>query len=180
MRLVPWIAALALGTAAAVHADPSSRALPQAAAEHVLDTADGPVRLADLDGEVVVVNFWATWCKPCVKEMPLLEALHARLQERGGRVLAVSVDRDPEAVARYIEREGLRLPVAVDGPDGLARMLDLPALPYTIVLDRSGRVGFAGPGGEGEPWTHMETALRTVLDRTPGDRAEVSATGDGR
>jgi thiol-disulfide isomerase/thioredoxin len=124
-----------------------------------------------LRGEVVVVNFWATWCKPCKREMPLLDALNTRMQG-AGRVIAVSIDRDRKRVARFVEENGLGLPVYVDGPDGLASTLDLEFLPYTLVLDADGEVAFAGPVRPGEPWREF-TAL---VDRlTAGIRGQEGA-----
>lgn len=113
--------------------------------------------VGSLRGEIVVVNFWATWCKPCKREMPLLDALNARMRGKG-RVVAVSIDRDRRRVAAYVAENGLHLPVFVDGPDGLASTLDLEYLPYTMVLDADGEVVFAGPVPSGEPWTEF-TAL---------------------
>jgi thiol-disulfide isomerase/thioredoxin len=122
--------------------------------------------LGDLRGEIVVVNFWATWCKPCTREMPLFDALNARMQ-RAGRVVAISIDRDPARVTRFVEEHGLRLPVFVDGPDGLATSLDLEFLPYTVVLDATGDVAFAGPVKEGKPWQEFTTLVDRLTASIP-------------
>lgn len=127
-------------------------------AVHPLRGLDGErLTVGSLRGEVVVVNFWATWCRPCKHEMPLLNALNARMQG-AGRVVAVSIDRDRKRVARFVEENHLSLPVYVDGPDGLASNLDLEFLPYTMVLDSDGTVAFAGPVHPGKPWRDF-TAL---------------------
>jgi thiol-disulfide isomerase/thioredoxin len=115
--------------------------VPGILARHVLHPlAGGTLSLADLRGQVVVLDFWATWCPPCRRELPRLDALHAELARKGGRVVAVSIDEDRENVDLFARRYGLRLPIALDGPDGLAHELDLREVPLTLVLDRDGRV----------------------------------------
>ncbi len=105
--------------------------------------------LADFLGQVLVVNFWATWCAPCVREMPDLERLHLALKDEGLAVLAVSQDRAGiGAVAPFLERLKLqRLPVYLDPPGNLARAFAIKGLPTTFIIDRQGRVvaGLIGP-----------------------------------
>jgi len=99
------------------------------------------VRLADLKGRPVLINFWATWCVPCVSEMPALEALAA---ERAGTplvIIAVSEDRKGESVvAPFVERLGLKkLPIYLDPETKALHAFESDALPTTILIDRRGR-----------------------------------------
>lgn len=98
-------------------------------------------RLADWRGEVVVLNFWATWCAPCRAEMPSLDALAAAHEGRGVAVLAVATGRNPpEAIARFYAEAGIaRLPVLTDRGSALARAMGVMGLPATILIDREGR-----------------------------------------
>ena len=117
--------------------------------EHVLRTPDGSrLGLSSLRGEVVVVNFWASWCTPCRRELPALDAMSTELAPRGARFLAVSIDTDPRNAKRFAKSIDLRLPIYADGPDGLAQSLDLGAVPLTLVLDRGGNVVYASSGSD--------------------------------
>jgi peroxiredoxin len=98
------------------------------------------ITLAAYRGEVVVVNFWASWCAPCRKELPVMNQWHESWAPRGGRVVAISVDTDVRKARRFATDAKLTLTVLHDGPDGLARAIDIPSLPCTFLLDRDGRV----------------------------------------
>ncbi|HMB69319.1 MAG TPA: TlpA disulfide reductase family protein [bacterium] len=135
--------------------------------KHELRALDGTATasLGDLQGEVTVVNFWASWCKPCRKELVELDAMTRRLEPAGVRVVAVSIDHDVRKAARFIDGEGLSLPVYHDGPDGLARELDLPWLPCTVVMDAAGRVVRVDGGGDPETMQALESAVRSMTSR---------------
>ena len=110
-------------------------------ASHELASFDGgKTKLSSLRGDVVVVNFWATWCAPCKKELALFDGWNSEWSGRGVRIVAVSIDKDARKAKRFAEEMSLSLTVLHDGPDGLARSLDLPSVPCTYVLDRDGRI----------------------------------------
>ena len=103
----------------------------------------GELALASLRGRPLVVNFWATWCPPCVKELPELDRFQADHAARGWQVVGIAID-SPAAVRQFLGRQPLRFPVGLAGLEGteLARQLGNAAggLPFTVVLDREGRV----------------------------------------
>lgn len=100
-----------------------------------------PEPLSKDGASVRVINFWATWCAPCVIEMPSLAKLHARYKDRGVKVYAVSVDEDPEgAIPGFLKKMKLDLPVYVDVEQKLSSLFDVHALPFTVILDRDLKV----------------------------------------
>ena len=110
-------------------------------ASHELASNDGAkTRLSALRGDVVVVNFWATWCAPCRKELTLFDGWNSEWNGRGARVVAISIDKDAHKAQRFAQEMKLSMTVFYDGPDGLARLLDLPSVPCTYLLDRDGNV----------------------------------------
>ena len=103
--------------------------------------AGGEVDLASQRGKVVVLNFWATWCPPCVAEMPSLERLNRALGPEGLSVVTVSTDEDEAELQRFVSRLALTLPVLKD-PGGrvAASEYHTTSYPETFVLDREGRL----------------------------------------
>lgn len=106
--------------------------------------ADGegqPLTLADFQGKVVLVNLWATWCPPCVEEMPALDRLQARLGGPEFEVVAVSQDRGGVSLPKaFLMREGLEnLRLYIDSSSSMTRALKAPGLPTTVLFDREGR-----------------------------------------
>jgi thiol-disulfide isomerase/thioredoxin len=105
--------------------------------------ADGDgnqVSLADFRGKVVLLNFWATWCIPCLQEMPALDRLQAALGDAGLEVVALSQDRDGvPAVVRFYEKYDFgNLGVYVDPKAAVAGAFKVNVLPTTIIIDRDG------------------------------------------
>jgi peroxiredoxin len=108
----------------------------------------GEVELRSVRGRPVVLNFWATWCPPCVVEMPSLERLHKTLGPEGLAVLAVSADEDEARLRRFVEENALTLPVLRDpGGRTAASAYRTTGYPETFVLDRNGIVQqhYVGP-----------------------------------
>jgi len=116
-----------------------SRPVPTLAVE----TMDGEtINLAEQDGRLLLINFWATWCAPCREEIPDLKALHSELEAEGLTVIGVSLDRQGrEAVAPFVEKHAINYPIVIDG-DGTveAEFGPIPGLPTTVLVTPDGQV----------------------------------------
>ena len=103
-----------------------------------MQDSDRKLTLADYRGKVVVLNFWATWCPPCVEEMPSLVELQQRLKDKGVIVLAVSLDADEAAYHKFLKDHGVNL-ITVRDPDlKSSNLYGTFKYPETYIIDRSG------------------------------------------
>lgn len=95
---------------------------------------------ADYRGQVVLINFWATWCAPCRDEMPALEQLWRRYRERGLMILGIAADRgDRQAVMAYAERIGIDFPILYDSDGSARKRYEVVGLPMSYLLGRDGK-----------------------------------------
>ena len=135
--------AVLLATAAVAATGLTGKAAP----DFALKNADGQnVRLTDLRGDVVMINFWATWCGPCREEMPLLDEMHARYSRVGFSLLGVNIDDDPRRAEEMIDALGVTFPVVFDADKKVSEQYDVSAMPVTILLDREGVVRYVHKG----------------------------------
>lgn len=122
-------------------AEPSIRGKP--AADFALKAVSGQnVRLSEHLGEVVLLNFWATWCGPCRLQMPRLEQLHATYGSAGLVLLGMNVDDDAAHAVEFVRTIGVSYPVLLDPRKAVAPLYDLDAVPMTVLIDRAGVVRF--------------------------------------
>ena len=121
---------------------------PIAAPAGAIEMQGGAVTLADFKGKVVLLNFWATWCVPCLKELPTLDALEKKRGSKGLVVIPLSLDSLPfEALRRFFDKQKLTLPhLALDAKGEVSEALTWQALPMTYLINREGKViaHFAG------------------------------------
>ena len=140
--LAALLAIAATGAGAA--AEPPLRAWTQGATPRLAlhDLAGADVDLHKLEGRVVVVNFWATWCEPCIAEMPSLQRLRERLRGKPLEVLAVNYAESPEKVKVFLGKSRIDLPVLLDPSKEAADAWNAKGLPMTFVVDRAGKVRY--------------------------------------
>ncbi len=99
---------------------------------------EGDITIDNLKGKVVVLNFWATWCPPCKKEMPLLEATYNKYKEKGLIVLGVNYNEDSETITKFVKEMGITFPIALDRDFKVTKAYGVLALPTTFFIDRNG------------------------------------------
>lgn len=129
------------------------------------------VSLEELRGKVVIVNFWASWCAECRREMPVLERLHRELAPRGLAVIGINAREERDAVRRYASALGLTFPLVLDPEGKINRAYGVVALPTTFIVGRDGRaVAFAvGPREwAGPPARALIQALLAEPSPRPG------------
>jgi len=126
----------------------------EVAPDFAVQDSSRTVALHDLKGKVVVLNFWATWCPPCVDEMPSLVQMQSRLQDKGVTVLAVSVDVDENAYKKFLRDHGIDLLAVRDANQKSNALYGSFKFPETYIIDREGKVRrkFIGPVN----WTQPE------------------------
>lgn len=118
-------------------------AVQEHAPDFTLKDLDGKnLRLDEYRGQVVLLNFWASWCGPCRQEMPLLDKIHQRYEDAGFAVVSVNVEGE-DAPARSLAKEtGVTFPVLIDAEQRVSQMYDLEAMPSSVLIDRDGVVRY--------------------------------------
>jgi len=152
-----------------LHPYPGERTAPAL----VLPSLRGdPMDLANLRGRVVLVNFWATWCPPCVEEIPSLQRLYRRLRPQGLEILAVDVGESVETMEAFLKDKPIDFPVLMDGDGSALRRWGVYAFPTTLVLDRRQRIRYAAFGAFDWNSAEVTRALEPLLQDTAAEHGD--------
>ena len=123
--------------------------------------------LADQKGKVVILDFWATWCGPCLQTMPLVEKVAHEFEAEGVQLIAVNLEEPAKQITSTLERHKLQVTVAMDIDGVAATKYQATAIPQTVIIDREGKVARLFVGGGPKLADQLRDALREVL--TGGD-----------
>ena len=104
------------------------------------------IRLQDLRGQVVMLNFWASWCGPCRQEMPLMEDIFKKYESLGFTILAVNVDEDSADADAFLKSVPVSFPVLYDNESKISELFQVDAMPTTVMIDRDGNKRFVHRG----------------------------------
>jgi len=122
------------------------------------------VSLAQYKGQVVMINFWASWCGPCRQEMPLLESIYKKYNKMGFTLLGVNVEPDSQAANEWLKATPVSFPILYDKDSKVSKLYDVAGMPSTVIIDRNGnlRVLHRGykPGDENEYLDSIRTLIR--------------------
>jgi cytochrome c biogenesis protein CcmG/thiol:disulfide interchange protein DsbE len=123
----------------------------------------GKASVSDYRGKVVLVNFWASWCGPCTKELPTLEAAQKRMERGGGTVLGINIRDNTEDAMRFVRRFDLTFPSLRDGSGDETDKWGVTGYPESYLLDRDGRVVAHSIGPVDDAWIdeHVTPLLRS-------------------
>jgi peroxiredoxin len=106
------------------------------------------LKLSSLRGKVVLLDFWASWCEPCKKELPVLAKMAPKLRERGVEIVAVNIDERKENAEAFLREHGLRLTVVQDQAQSIVKEYEPPKMPTSFIIDRAGVVRAVNEGFE--------------------------------
>jgi thiol-disulfide isomerase/thioredoxin len=139
---------------------------PVASADFTLPDVNGdPHALSDYRGRVLMLNFWATWCPPCRREMPSMQRLYAKYRDRGLAVVAVNQWEDEQLVSEFIGHLSLvpDFPILFDRENRVAETYGVKGLPTTYLLDRDGNIRFVAIGGREFDHPEVEALIEGLL-----------------
>lgn len=142
----------------------SAGAMRVSAPDFTLKSHSGEnLRFSEFRGQVVLINFWASWCGPCRQEMPLLDQLHGKYAPLGFTVLGVNVDQDQAQAQAMLARIPVSFPVVFDNGSNVSKLYDVIAMPTTVIVDRNGEARYLHrgykPGDEEQYQRHVRALL---------------------
>lgn len=137
-------------------------AVPTAA--EISPAGDGSLNLQALKGRVVYLDFWASWCGPCRQSFPWMAEMQQRYAGQGFVVVAVNLDKDHELAAGFLREFRPRFPIVYDKTAKLAEQFHVSAMPYSVVLDRDGKVKAVHTGFGNERRAAMEDEIRQLMN----------------
>ena len=104
------------------------------------------LRLSEFRGEVVMINFWASWCAPCRQEMPLLDELYTQYQPMGFTILGVNVEENSTKARKLLKDSPVNFPVLFDNSSEVSKLYNVVAMPSTVLVDRDGNIRYLHQG----------------------------------
>ena len=126
-------------------------------------TASGKLSSSELKGKVVVVDFWASWCEPCKKELPALNGLYKKYKGKGLVVVGLNVDDTKDTAKDFIKEHKVEFPLAYDAGKKLAEQCGLSTMPSSYVLDRKGNVKKVHLGFREDDLKKFEAEIKSLL-----------------
>lgn len=123
----------------------------------------GTVSLADLKGQVVMINFWASWCGPCRQEMPLLDQMHKKYESLGFKLLGVNVESDTKDAELMLAKVPVTFPILFDRENKVSQMYSVNAMPSTVFVDRKGNVRYLHRGYKAGDESEYLNQIRALL-----------------
>lgn len=121
------------------------------------------IKLSELRGQVVMVNFWASWCGPCRQEMPLLDQLYQRYQPMGFTLLGVNVEEDSGAANKVLQEIPVSFPILYDSRNEVSKSYRVGAMPSTVLIDRDGKMRYLHKGYQSGYEDEYQQQIRELI-----------------
>ena len=121
------------------------------------------IDLAQYKGQVVMINFWATWCGPCRQEMPLLESIYKKYNKMGFTLIGVNVEPDTKPVESFLKETPVSFPIAFDTKSEVSKMYEVSGMPSTVIVDRKGKVSVIHHGYKPGDENVYQDAIRKLV-----------------
>ena len=158
------IAAIAAALSVSLPALAGPSAAAPAPAFTLASRAGQDVSLTQYKGNVVMINFWASWCGPCRQEMPLLESIYKKYNKMGFTMIGVNVEPDSNAANDWLKATPVSFPILYDRDSKVSKLYDVSGMPSTVIIDRNGKLrvlhrGYK-PGDENEYLDSIRTLIR--------------------
>ena len=158
-RIAAWLATAVIAAGSAGIASAAGSAAP----DFSLPARDGTtVKLSSLKGQVVMVNFWATWCGPCRQEMPLLGQLQTKYEPLGFTLLGVNVEPDSAAAVDWLKGVAVGFPILFDRKNAVAQSFGVEGMPSSVFIDRAGNVRYVHRGYKAGDESKYADMIRTL------------------
>ena len=129
---------------------------------HTAGSSD--LSLSDLKGQVVLINFWASWCGPCRQEMPILDQLYRKYKSAGFTLVGVNVEPKSGDAEGFLKSTPVSFPILFDPDSKVSKLYEVPGMPSTVILDRSGKIRYVHqgykPGEESQYLDQIRTLVR--------------------
>lgn len=142
----------------------AAEAINVPAPDFTLESRSGEnLRLEDHRGEVVMLNFWASWCGPCRQEMPLMDELYSQYKDLGFTILAVNVDENRDEALRFLDKVPVNYPILYDPESSVSELYEVQAMPTTVMIDRNGNARYLHYGYQPGYEDEYEQQIRELV-----------------
>jgi len=137
---------------------------PEPAPDFALPAMDGgELRLSELKGQVVMINFWATWCGPCRQEMPLLQQLQVKYEPLGFTLVGINVEPESAGARAWLEKVPVTFPILFDRQNEVAGRFGVQGMPSSVFIDRTGKVRYVHRGYQSGDESKYADMVRSLV-----------------